>query len=100
MGSVLPRLRRDSSPSCEETARGIPEFRILLRDFDCDRIERKSRNPAPLFDPTFTRAFTRERDFFNLWKMGDGESEILVSRKETCLSNHCGVPRMVLLRKI
>lgn len=33
MGSVLPRLRRDSSPSCEETARGIPEFRILLRDF-------------------------------------------------------------------
>lgn len=57
-----------------------------------DRIERKSRNPAPLFDPTFTRAFTRERDFFNLWKMGDGESEILVSRKETCLSSHCGVP--------
>lgn len=29
----MPRLRRDSSPSCEETARGIPEFRILLRDF-------------------------------------------------------------------
>lgn len=87
----LPRAKKrrggyPNSVSC------YPRFR--------DRIERKSRNPAPLFDPAFTRAFTRERDFLNLWKMGDGESEILVSRKETCLSNHCGVPRMMLLRKI
>lgn len=71
----MPRLRRDSSPSCEETARGIPEFRILLRDFATGsngKVETPRR-----FSIRRLRARLRERERFlkfmenGRWRIGN-----------------------------